>query len=133
MIVLPLLLAAQVAPEAPQWNCADPLVQQEMNYCAHQDFLVADAELNAQWKLVAEVMKQRDKDVGDMLDDGRPGYFQTLLDGQRAWLRYRDAHCASEGYLARGGSMEPMLVSFCKTSLTKARTAQLRELTEIEG
>ena len=124
-MIAPLILASA----EPQWNCANPMAQQEMNYCAAQDFRVADAGLNAQWEKTAAAMKQRDADP-DSRRDGRPGYFTTLLSAQRAWIKYRDGHCASEGYLFRGGSMEPLMVSTCKTKLTEDRTQQLKFLIE---
>ena len=133
MIVGALLLAAQAPAAEPLWNCADPQVQQEMNHCAQQDFLAADAELNAQWKTYAALMKRRDHDTDGASEDGRPGYFANLLAAQRAWLRYRDAHCTSEGDLFRGGSMEPLIVSTCKARLTRQRTAELRDLAQAEG
>lgn len=127
-MILSLLLAA-AAPANPDWNCTDPQAQQEMNWCAAQEYAKADAALNAQWKKTAAAMKERDSDL-DRSHDTRPGHFDTLLAAQRAWLTYRDKHCASEGYYARGGSMEPLLVGTCKVRLTQARTQQLKDLTE---
>lgn len=120
--------AASANPEAI-WNCADPVVQQEMNYCAHQDYLRADAAMNEQWPKTAAEMKRRDTQ-NDWPHDSRPGYFDTLLAAQWAWIAYRDKHCASEGYYARGGSLEPLLVSTCKTKLTEERIQQLQFLIE---
>lgn len=125
-----LMLTAAPAPNA-NWNCDEPEVQQEMNWCAHQDFLVADAELNTQWRLNSAILKERDiqwMDGHGNADDGKPGFFETMLSAQRAWLAYRDAHCRSEGYSARGGSLEPLLVSSCKAELTRKRTAELAKL-----
>jgi len=124
-VLIPLMLMAG----DPPWNCADPMAQQEMNYCAAQEFHKADAALNAQWKLTAAEMKRRDERDSDF-DDGRPGHFATLLSAQRAWLKFRDAHCNLDGYLFRGGSMEPLIVSTCRTGLTEARTKQLKDLVE---
>lgn len=123
------LITAAATPAGPQWNCQSPAVQQEMNYCAQQEFLQADAALNGQWRKTAAEMKQRDADRDTSLDD-RPGYFSTLLTAQRAWLKYRDAHCVGQGYSFRGGSMEPLIVSTCKTALTEERTNQLKDLIE---
>ena len=125
MIVLPVLLMAAEPADSPP-DCEDPQYQQLMNICAAKEFEEADKALNEQWKKTAAVMKQWDADGA--IDDGRPGYFATLLDGQRAWLAYRDKHCLSEGYLFRGGSMEPFMLSTCKTRLTKLRIDELREL-----
>ena len=131
-MILAALLFVAAAPNAePEPDCtSDDLPQQEMNYCAAQDFRAADAELNAQWTITAEAMKQMDE--SETPDDGRPGYYQTLLDGQRGWLRYRDGQCDSEGYAFRGGSMEPFIVGGCRTRLTKARIQELRELVATE-
>jgi len=129
-MLLPFLLAAAPAEE-PQWNCEDSVPQQVMNRCAERDFEKADAELNAQWKKAAAAMKQQDADWSAERDK-RPGFFDTLLEAQRAWLKYRDAHCASEGYLFRDGSMEPFMVSSCKAGLTRERTKQLKMLVEVD-
>jgi len=115
----------------PQWNCDEPMTQRAMNWCAHQDYLAADRLLNAQWPKTANAMKQRDADW-DFPGDERPGFFATLLEAQRAWLRFRDAHCTAEGYLYRGGSIEPLIVSTCKTELTETRTEQLHQLESLQ-
>ncbi len=129
-LILPLLLQS-AEPPVPEWNCDDPQVQQEMNWCAARDFEVADERLNAQWKETAAAMKARDSSFVEYAgNDTREGYFESLLEAQRAWLRYRDAHCRLEGYYARGGSLEPLLVSTCKARLTRMRTDELRKLVE---
>lgn len=122
--ILPLLLLLQ----APAIDCDNAITQMDMNHCADEDFKKADAQLNAQWKLTSALMKQRDADYDEQFGDGRAGYHATLLAAQRAWLKYRDMHCQSEGYAARGGSLEPLLVSSCKAHLTRIRTAQLADL-----
>ncbi|WP_082336956.1 lysozyme inhibitor LprI family protein [Porphyrobacter sp. AAP60] len=136
-LILPLLLQSapmQEAPPVPGWNCEDPRYQQEMNWCAAQDYVAADAELNAQWKITAAAMKAQDASFAEYGDnDIREGFFESLLEAQRGWLRYRDAHCRLDGYTARGGSMEPMLASFCKANLTRLRTAELKALVETPG
>lgn len=131
MMLAPLMMLATATSPNPDWNCDEPMVQQEMNWCAHQDYLAADAELNAQWAKTSAIQKERDEqwlDGHGNVDDGRPGFFQTMLAAQRAWIAYRDAHCSSEGYYARGGTLEPLLVSSCKAELTRERTAQLAGL-----
>lgn len=129
-LILPLLLQGTQPPN-PDWNCDDPMVQQEMNWCAARDFEVADERLNAQWKITAAEMKARDASFVDYGgNDTREGYFESLLEAQRGWLRYRDAQCRVEGYYARGGSLEPLLVSTCKARLTRMRTDELSELIE---
>jgi uncharacterized protein YecT (DUF1311 family) len=125
-IVALALLATQPADE-PQWNCADPQAQSEMNACAAIDFERADAELNAEYRRAIAHARASDREESGRLEgDARPGEEATLREAQRAWVAFRDAHCRLEGYEARGGSMEPMLYDGCRAGLTRARIAQLR-------
>jgi uncharacterized protein YecT (DUF1311 family) len=121
MILLALALVAGQAPD-----CADPDTQLEMTECAAKRFRAADAAMNAQWRKTLAHMRALDKDSSDLKLTG-PGYAQVLLDAQRAWLVFRDAHCRSIGYDALGGSMQNMLVSECQEKLTRERTAQLAD------
>jgi uncharacterized protein YecT (DUF1311 family) len=127
MIVLLPLLAQALAAPVPQ--CAEPVTQAEMTACAGQDYLRADAALNAQWEQTATHVRQRDT-MYDHSHEDRPGFHERLLSAQRAWLAFRDAHCATEGDLARGGSLEPMMIAHCKAQLTQERTRQLRAIAE---
>ena len=130
MIAALFLLAA--APAEPEETCENPMTQLAMNMCSYRDFQRADAALNAQWPITLAAMKQADRQL-DRTYDRQPGYADTLLAAQRAWLTYRHQHCLSESFTARGGSMAPMLVSGCEASLTEARTKQLKELAETEN
>lgn len=123
------LLITLMLGQAGLAACADPQTQMQMNACSQADFVAADAELNAQWALTVAEMRRIDQATRPHRD-GRAGYYDQLLAAQRRWIQFRDAHCASEGYEARGGSLEPMLVSGCKATLTRLRTAQLRELAD---
>ena len=53
--------------------------------------------------------------------DDLKGADKALLAAQRAWIAYRDSQCELAGFEARGGSMEPMLVSGCLADLTRKR------------
>jgi uncharacterized protein YecT (DUF1311 family) len=121
-----ILIAAAAGASTP--DCDNALTQTDMNICAQREYAKADEALNRQWKRTAAQMKERD--AGYPVDDGRPGYFDALLKAQRAWIAWRDAHCITEGYYARGGSLEPLLISTCKTKLTRDRTQQLQFLIE---
>lgn len=126
-LLLPLL--AQISSGAPEVNCTDPQTQSAMNICAQRDYARVDVVLNRRWDEAADEMRERDTYI-DRNHDTRPGHYETLLVAQRAWIEFRDAHCASEGMAARGGTMEPLLVSTCKSKLTLERILQLRILTE---
>lgn len=124
--------ASLLEPPNPDWNCDDPQVQQEMNWCAARDFAIADNALRLQLRETSELMEARDRDLetDQPKGDGRSGHAETLMQSQRAWLDYRDAHCRLEGYKARGGSLEPLIVSSCRTGLTNLRAEELRKLSQ---
>jgi uncharacterized protein YecT (DUF1311 family) len=117
------------AEQGLQDYCDNAQTQAEMNACAAADFAAADAELNIQWAKTSAKLKETDNVTGQPTD-GRPSYYEALLEAQRSWLAYRDANCRVEGYKLRGGSAEPMEVSGCMAIMTRARTAELRELVE---
>lgn len=131
MITALLFLSQTIGLPPCDYAAAERGVQQEMNLCAAHDFRMADRALNEQWRITSKAMKERDRARAEWTPtDERPSYFNTLLEAQRAWISFRDAHCRLEGYEARGGSLEPLLVSTCKTHLTKLRTEELRTLAE---
>jgi len=133
MLTILLLLAEPTELPECDHAAADAGIQQSMNICAAREFAEADAALNAQWAITKAVMNQRDEqweeDNGTAWDS-RDGHFETLLMAQHAWLTYRDKHCRSVGLTARGGSLEPLLVTTCKKAVTYARTQQLRDLAQ---
>lgn len=92
------------------------LSQQGMNACAGDAYERADKALNTQW---AAVMKT----YGDDADAKA-----LLLDGQRAWLKYRDAQCKIAAFDSHGGSIWPLMNSGCLAEMTRARTAELKAL-----
>lgn len=115
------------AQGGPEVDCQNAMTQMEMTYCAEQDFAEADELLNAQYKLTRQVMKDWDAEAFD----GSGSAADALLASQRAWIAFRDTQCAFHGYQARGGTMEPMLIYGCQAELTRQRTQQLKEQTDL--
>ena len=113
------LLATPIA--AQDVDCANATAQVELTYCAEQDWMDADADLNAAYKAAMALMKQIDAD----LPQDEQGAAANLKAAQRAWISFRDAACAAEGYLMHGGSAEPMVIYGCRAGLTKVRAADL--------
>ncbi len=109
--------------------CVEDGNQAEMNTCAADDFGKADAELNGLWETVIAGAKRLDEG----LNDGQPGYEETLRQGQRAWLEYRDRQCDLEGFDVRGGSMEPMVRLTCLAIMTRERIKELQETNGTTG
>jgi len=128
MIGALLLLAA--APQAEP-DCGD-LPQQPMNMCLYEAYQRIDAEMNREWRVTSEAMKARDRDI-DRTYDKEPGYFATLLSGQRAWLAWRDQQCLLESFEMRGGSGAPMVHSLCMARVTRERIQQLKSLVETDN
>ena len=126
-LALPMVLAAaHPAASQDRIDCKDPQAQQHINYCAAKDYETADAELNAIWKKARDAAREVDKEQENDLK----GAEKALLSAQRGWIAYRDGHCTLAGFDARGGSMEPMLVSTCMTDLTRKRIGELKEFVE---
>jgi uncharacterized protein YecT (DUF1311 family) len=103
-------------------DCANQVDQNTMTRCAGIDFDKADAELNRIWPGLKKDAQEADAEAFE----GNGGYLDALLASQRAWLAYRDAECALQGFEARGGSMEPMLVNACLAEKTTARIKELQ-------
>lgn len=120
------------AQDEPQVDCAKAETQADMNICANKDYEAADTELNAVYKKAMVAMKDTDKELGE-IDANYVGAVDALKKAQRAWIDYRDGQCELAGFEARGGSMEPMLVSGCLADLTKKRTEELKGLTQGAG
>ncbi len=116
------LLAGSASAQDNEIDCENAMAQQDLNICQYRDFETADAELNAVWKEARVAAKQADAEY----DENLKGEEAALLAAQRGWIAYRDGECDLAGFEARGGSMEPMLVSGCLAELTRARTKQLK-------
>ena len=52
----------------------------------------------------------------------------VLEASQKGWETYAANECAAEGYMARGGSLEPKLVGDCTGRLGEARIKELEML-----
>ena len=78
---------------------------------------------------LADILRQRIAD----LPQAERGGAEKLREAQRAWIPFRDAACAVEGWPMRGGSAEPLLVYGCLTKLTEQRISDLEGLLEYQN
>ncbi len=117
-------ISMPVAAQEP--NCKEPQTQADMTICAGKDYEKADKELNVAYQKLRKLLIERDK-AADA--DGK-GATDALVTAQRAWVAFRDANCAVPGFQARGGSMEPMLISSCLAETSGKRAEELRQLSE---
>jgi len=90
--------------------------QVEINLQTAAELKKADAEMTKAYK---EAMSYQD-------EKGK----KLLLEAQRAWIKYKEAHCRSAANSMEGGSGHPQAMNTCMAALTKARTAELYELFE---
>lgn len=127
MRILWLLAVLAASPAfAQDYDCTTTEIQQEMNACAEEDWLAADEYLNEAYMVAMEAMKDIDAD----LPKAEQGAALNLRNGQRAWITYRDATCAAEGYAMHGGSAEPLLIYGCYARLTAVRSEELQNMVE---
>ena len=84
----------------------------EMQACAGAAHKRADAELNRTYQELLGKQAGRGKTL--------------LKKAERAWIAFRDAHCAFATAGSTGGSIHAQSVAHCKTELTLERTAELR-------
>lgn len=113
-----------LAQEEP--DCKAPETQADMTFCAGKDYDEADSQLNAEYQKVRKQLAARDKSA----DESGKGASEALVAAQRAWVAFRDANCDAFGFQARGGTMEPMLVSSCLADMSRKRADELRQLAE---
>lgn len=109
IVALPLLLAA-VPSQAD--DCKNAISQNEMNRCAAEAYARADAELNRVYRKTIAGMDEHS--------------LLLLKNSQRDWIKFRDDECLYESVENEGGSIYPMEYNGCLTTLTKARTTQLK-------
>ncbi|GAB3930674.1 lysozyme inhibitor LprI family protein [Larkinella terrae] len=95
-------------------NCDNAQTQTEMNMCAQMRFQKADQELNAVYKQLIELVSKDDKTL--------------VIEAQRQWIAYRDAHCKVYEKMYQGGSMLNMVIANCKETTTLSRINELKEL-----
>jgi uncharacterized protein YecT (DUF1311 family) len=109
-----MMYSPKARAEAPKFlgHCGDAQTQDVINACFALDFQTADATMN---KTYLALSKQLDADVKT-----------RVRDAQRAWLRYRELHCAAVGAMWEGGSIQPSEVFGCKATLTKSRIKELK-------
>ena len=117
----------------PAWaqdvDCSQAEAQVELTFCAEQDWIAADEDLNAAYKAAMAVMNRVDENLGV----GDEAAEEFLRQAQRDWVAFRDNACAAEAYPMHGGSAEPMVIYGCRARLTEERTMGLYYLTEYDS
>jgi len=88
--------------------------QNEMTQQAWAEFEKADKQLN---EVYQKVLKSMEDDIAK----------QKLIAVQKAWIKYRDAQAELDADSERGGSLANQILAESETTMTKARTAELKK------
>jgi uncharacterized protein YecT (DUF1311 family) len=121
MIFLSILAASAVA------NCSNYDTTMDINQCLQREQAAAEVVLTASYKRALASAAQTDART-DWKRDNRPKTRDALVQAQRAWIVFRDAHCLSMSFTMRGGSGEGTAAGACKLALTEDRIGQLQEI-----
>lgn len=123
---LVLIAAPATAAETLPASCDTATAQQEVNFCTAIKARAIDKELEAAYQAEADHLNE--------VYSGQPAEFKEELkileDGQAAWRVYSRMQCTSEGYMARGGTLESQLFGECALRLTRLRIDELKTLAE---
>jgi uncharacterized protein YecT (DUF1311 family) len=115
------LLCAAAAPAqekpAEKHPCEDAKTQYDLNICYDKQFKAADAELNRVYNRLASKLGAAER--------------AKLKTSEVSWLKYRDDNCDYEAFLYEGGTIQPSIYSSCLERVTRARTAELREVLDL--
>ncbi len=112
--LIALLLGPTLMPFAHALDCKTALTQADMNACAYEDFLAANAAQAASIKALETRLKTSDR--------------SRWRSAQKAWIAWRTAQCSFESGTASGGSVREMLRWQCVTRQTQARTTSIERL-----
>lgn len=112
LLTAALILATPTFAFAQQ-NCGDLTNQTDMNICAGQAYMKADAELNA-------VYKQIEARLTDDADTKK-----LLVTAQKAWISFRDAECDFVSSRVTG-TLYPFISSTCLQGQTLSRIQDLK-------
>lgn len=114
------------AAEAIPGSCQHATAQQDVNFCIALKASAIGAELESTF--LAEIAHEKDRLASDPESLGK--VLDALQAGHSAWQVYARNQCASEGYMAMGGTLESQLYGECVLRLGKARIAELKQLTD---
>ena len=93
--------------------------QMELNACAAREYGASDVLLNKTYRKVTANPSLHPQSKRDA---------ELLTTAQRAWLTFRDAHCALVGNAYDGGSVQPLVVNTCLSEITLQRVKQLETI-----
>ncbi len=95
-------------------DCKTPTTQKQMNECAYEDFLAANAGYAESNKSLMDKLQGKPRDL--------------FRRAQKSWISYRTATCAFESSAVKGGSAQGMVNWQCAARMTRARVVELKAI-----
>ena len=118
------------AKEQVDDSCTNAMTQSEMNRCAAERFRKADLRLNALYQQILGSLQAQLDEAKATEDKEQVKYAETglgnLKEAEKAWILYRDLHCAASTQREGGGSIMPLRYANCMEELTAHRILELR-------
>ncbi|MCY0963799.1 lysozyme inhibitor LprI family protein [Parathalassolituus penaei] len=99
-------------------DCNNATTTLDMNECAAQEQQVVEARLNEVYR---NVMKHLEGN-----EDHYPEVRAKLLEGQRAWIKFREADCEAQYILHQDGTMRNLVHIGCMQSHAEQRIKSLQ-------
>jgi uncharacterized protein YecT (DUF1311 family) len=115
-----------LAAAGPAWadDCKNATSTVQMNECMTQDARAADAKLNQTYRRVLATLGGAD-------DDSKQSYpastKASLIEAQRAWVKFRDADCKAVFNRWKGGTIRSVMQLGCMKDRAEQRTRELAE------
>jgi uncharacterized protein YecT (DUF1311 family) len=102
--------------------CDQRQTQLDMKQCSAELYEKSDTQLNALYSKLVERFQKRISHAAQQKDAGQQTYelrgLSSLRQPQRAWIQYRDAHCAAARQRYEGGTIAPVVISLCMAEVT---------------
>ncbi len=131
LLAMPIICvaASPVAVADDPIDCREPSATVEINFCADKHYAASDAKLNALYqKVLAQISTSGVEKPYDSAS-----WEEAMRASQRAWVAFRDADCKGAVPMEwSGGSGTSAAVLGCMTTMTDARTEDLKERYNVE-
>ncbi len=108
-------------------DCNNPRGTLEVNQCVDLEAKESDKRLNEVFRRVIKKLTHSEHDADQDAERGNGDAWKkgTLIDAQRAWIKYRDAQCKAVYYQWAPGTGSTSAQLACLKELTDARINDL--------
>jgi uncharacterized protein YecT (DUF1311 family) len=118
---LPVVFATDVAPS--ECTSAGDGTGLSVGYCIADLLKKEDERLSGVYNNLLRILKNMD--IPSKGSDGRGVSERSLVEAQRAWIKYRNANCGYYFSLAQGGTAGSLYGVSCQWRMTKERAEEL--------